>query len=69
MTLECTDQPIESAMDPPNEAPHMAPKPNMPFCKAWYMPRFRNGIMSEFTIVATKCVSFAMTSYHERTYP
>jgi hypothetical protein len=44
--------PIESAMVPPNDAPHIEPNPNMAFCSAWYIPRFRKGIISEFTMVA-----------------
>lgn len=45
-------QPIESAIEPPKDAPQMAPKPKMPFWSAWYIPRRRKGIMSEFTMVA-----------------
>jgi hypothetical protein len=44
--------PIPSAIDPPKLAPQIAPNPNMPFCIAWYIPLLRNGIISEFTIVA-----------------
>ena len=43
-------------MDPPKLAPHIAPKPAMAFCMAWYIPRLRKGIISEFTIVAEETV-------------
>jgi len=53
-------QPIPSAIEPPKEAPQIAPNPNMPFCNAWYMPRLRKGIMSEFTIVAVNGISSSL---------
>jgi hypothetical protein len=49
-------------MLPPKDAPHIAPKPNMDFCNAWYIPRFLNGIMSELMIVA-----LLISSHHSHT--
>lgn len=46
-----------STMLPPNEAPHMAPKPYETFWTTWYIPRWRKGMRSELMMVATGDVS------------
>lgn len=45
-------QPIESAINTPNEAPETAPEPYTEFWRALYKPRRLKGIMSELMIVA-----------------